>query len=143
MHPPQQHRSNLLARTEGAHCCRETKPCLRPSSDEKTRLRILAETTDGKGGLFGNVDLQGCHAAHLKTHANAHAERFVRSIKEGCLERLILFGESSLRSAVQNFVAHYHSERNHQGLSNRLIFLNAFMSAAPAVFSVASDWAER
>jgi putative transposase len=34
---------------------------------------------------------------------------------------LILFGESSLRTAVQNFVAHYHSERNHQGLDNRLI----------------------
>ena len=53
---------------------------------------------------------------------NAHAERFVRSIKESCLERLILFGESSLRTAVQNFVTHYHSERNHQGLGNRLIF---------------------
>jgi len=52
---------------------------------------------------------------------NAHAERFVRSIKESCLERLILFGESSLRTAVQNFVAHYHIERNHQGLGNRLI----------------------
>jgi hypothetical protein len=36
---------------------------------------------------------------------NAHAERFVRSIKECCLDRLILFGESSLRTAVQNFVA--------------------------------------
>ena len=53
---------------------------------------------------------------------NAHAERFVRSIKESCLGRLILFGESSLRTAVQNFVTHYHSERNHQGLGNRLIF---------------------
>jgi putative transposase len=52
---------------------------------------------------------------------NAHAERFVRSIKESCLERLILFGESSLRTAVQNFVTHYHGERNHQGLGNRLI----------------------
>ena len=52
---------------------------------------------------------------------NAHAERFVRSIKGSCLKRLILFGESSLRTAVQNFVAHYHSERNHQGLNNRLI----------------------
>jgi putative transposase len=52
---------------------------------------------------------------------NAHAERFVRSIKESCLERLILFGETSLRTAVQNFVAHYHCERNHQGLDNRLI----------------------
>ena len=52
---------------------------------------------------------------------NAHAERFVRSIKESCLGRLILFGESALRAGVQDFVAHYHSERNHQGLSNRLI----------------------
>jgi hypothetical protein len=34
---------------------------------------------------------------------------------------LILFGESSLRTAVQNFVTHYHGERNHQGLANRLI----------------------
>jgi transposase InsO family protein len=52
---------------------------------------------------------------------NAHAERFVRSIKESCLERLILFGESSLRKAVQEFLTHYHRERNHQGLGNRII----------------------
>ena len=52
---------------------------------------------------------------------NAYAERFVRSIKESCLERMILFGEESLRTAIHNFVAHYHSERNHQGLANRLI----------------------
>ena len=52
---------------------------------------------------------------------NAHAERFVRSIKESCLERLIFFGEGSLRTAIQNYVAHYHGERNHQGLENRLI----------------------
>ena len=52
---------------------------------------------------------------------NAYAERFVRSIKEGCLDRLILFGERSLRTAVQNFVAHYHTERNHQGLDNQII----------------------
>jgi putative transposase len=52
---------------------------------------------------------------------NAYAERFVRSIKESCLEPMIFFGEESLRSAIQNFVAHYHAERNHQGLANQLI----------------------
>jgi putative transposase len=52
---------------------------------------------------------------------NAHAERFVRSIKESCLDRMIFFGEASLRTATQNFVEHYHAERNHQGLSNRII----------------------
>ena len=70
-----------------------------------------------------------------RTHwdLNAHAERFVRSIKESCLERLILFGESSLRAAVQNFVTHYHSERNHQGLSNRLIFPDAAVGTAGVI----------
>ena len=53
---------------------------------------------------------------------NAYAERFVRSVKESCLDRLILVGESSLRRAVREFVAHYHHERNHQGLDNRLPF---------------------
>jgi len=52
---------------------------------------------------------------------NAHAERFVRTIKESCLDRMILFGEESLRTAIQNFISHYHTERNHQGLANRLI----------------------
>jgi transposase InsO family protein len=52
---------------------------------------------------------------------NAHAERFVRTIKESCLERLILFGEGSVRRAASEFIAHYHRERNHQGLDNKLI----------------------
>ena len=55
------------------------------------------------------------------SNLNAHAERFVRTIKESCLERLILFGEGSLRKAIHDFVIHYHHERNHQGLDNRLI----------------------
>jgi len=46
---------------------------------------------------------------------NAYAERFVRSIKEDCLDRIILFGEQGLRTALREFVEHYHSERNHQG----------------------------
>ena len=53
---------------------------------------------------------------------NAYAERFVRSIEESCLDRMILFGKCSLRRATTAFVAHYHYERNHQGLDNRLIF---------------------
>ena len=47
---------------------------------------------------------------------NAYAERFVRSIKESCLDRLILFGENSLRTAIREFVVHYLRERHHQGL---------------------------
>jgi putative transposase len=49
-------------------------------------------------------------------NANAYAERFVRTIREECLDRLILFGERRLILALDEFMAHYHGERNHQGL---------------------------
>ena len=54
-------------------------------------------------------------------NANAYAERFVRSINEECLDRIIPIGEGYFRRAPSEFVAHYHRERNHQGLDNALI----------------------
>ena len=45
----------------------------------------------------------------------------MRTIREGCLEHMIFFGERSLRNTIREFVDYYHHERNHQGLANRLI----------------------
>ena len=53
---------------------------------------------------------------------NAFAERWVKSIKDDCLSKLILFGEASLRRALREYLAHYHAERNHQGKDNVLLF---------------------
>jgi putative transposase len=53
---------------------------------------------------------------------NAYSERWIRSVKEECLSKIIFFGEGSLRRALHEYVAHYHSERNHQGKSNVLLF---------------------
>jgi transposase InsO family protein len=52
---------------------------------------------------------------------NPHIERFMKSLKEECLSRMIFFGENMLRKAVVQFLAHYHEERNHQGLANKII----------------------
>src|SRR3954453_8166090 len=71
--------------------------------------------------LLAGVGVQSVKLPPRSLNLNAHTERFVRSIKESCLDRLILFGEESLRTAVSQFVAHYHAERPHQGLGNRLI----------------------
>ena len=56
---------------------------------------------------------------------NAHAERWVRSVKEECLSKVILFGERSLRRALSEYVEHFHAERNHQGKGNILLFPRA------------------
>jgi putative transposase len=63
-------------------------------------------------------------------NCNAHAERFVRSVKEECLNRVIPLGERHLRKAMHEFVEHYHHERNHQGLDNELIDGHSFRVSA-------------
>ena len=70
------------------------------------------------------VEQQGVEVIRLPPRSpnlNAYAERFVRSIKDECLNRMIFIGEASLRRGVREFMVHYHAERNHQGLGNRLI----------------------
>jgi transposase InsO family protein len=52
---------------------------------------------------------------------NAHCERFVRSIKEEALDHMVILGEQALSYAIHQYLAHYHTERNHQGLDNQLI----------------------
>jgi transposase InsO family protein len=71
--------------------------------------------------LLGDASIRVVQTPWQAPNANAYAERFVRSIKEECLDRMIPIGARHFRRAVSEFVAHYHHERNHQGLRNRLI----------------------
>jgi hypothetical protein len=71
--------------------------------------------------LDASVGVESVKLPPRSPNLNAYAERFVRSIKESCLDRTIFFGEGALRKGVHEFVLHYHGERNHQVLGNRLI----------------------
>ena len=73
---------------------------------------------------------------------NAYAERWVRSVKEECLSKVVLFGEGSLRRALGEYVEHYHAERNHQGKGNTCCSLGVRTSTTRSPFNVASDWAD-
>ncbi|NOT29069.1 MAG: transposase [Planctomycetes bacterium] len=53
---------------------------------------------------------------YMAPNANAHAERFVLSIKSECLNRMIFFGRFRFRRAVGEYIAHYNRERHHQGI---------------------------
>jgi putative transposase len=54
-------------------------------------------------------------------NVNAFAERFVLSVKSECLSKIIPLGERHLRQVVREYVEHYHTERNHQGLGNQIL----------------------
>jgi hypothetical protein len=91
-----------------------------PNCAGTERVQTLAGIAGDTDGLSENVASHCASQVQLTAHANAYAERFVRTIKESCLERMIFFGEDALRHTIREFVMHYHFERNHQGLENRL-----------------------
>jgi hypothetical protein len=71
--------------------------------------------------LLQSAGIQSVRLPPRSLNLNAYAERFVRTIKEACLDRMILIAELSLRRAVSESVIHYHQERNRQGLGNQII----------------------
>ena len=88
------------------------------------RLLICDRDTKWSGAFRQTLAAAGVRIVQTPFHGpncNAHAERFVRSIKEECLNRLVFLGEAHLRHTLSEFAAHYDRERNHQGLSDRLI----------------------
>src|SRR5947209_4888714 len=77
---------------------------------------------DGFRSILRTAGVEPLRLPARSPNLNAFAERWVRSAKEECLSKLILFGEGSLRRTLHHYVAHYHEERNHQGRQNQLLF---------------------
>ncbi len=89
--------------------------------------QYLLHDRDGKfcPAFRQTVDAVGVKPLKLPPRSpnlNSYAERWVRSVKDECLSKLILFGERSLRRSLASYLAHYHGERNHQGKGNILLF---------------------
>ncbi len=89
--------------------------------------RYLIHDRDTKFTDSFRAIIKSSHVEALKLPArspnlNAHAERWVKSVKDECLSKLIMFGETSLRRALREYLVHYHGERNHQGKDNILLF---------------------
>jgi putative transposase len=88
------------------------------------RYLILDRDAKYSGGFHNVLVREGIQIIRLPPRSpnlHAFAERFVRSVKEECLNRMIFFRQASLRHAITQFMAHYHGERNHQGLENCLL----------------------
>jgi putative transposase len=72
-------------------------------------------------GLLKDSGVEAVVLPPRSPNLNANCERFVRSIKEEALTQMVMLGERSLSYAIEQYLVHYHTERNHQGLDNQLI----------------------
>jgi transposase InsO family protein len=81
-----------------------------------------AKFSEGFDAVLRTAGIQPLKLPPQSPNLNAFAERWVRSVKDECLDQLILFGERSLRHALVEYLAHHQHERNHQGLDNVIPF---------------------
>ena len=77
--------------------------------------------TDAFRKILKDEGVESVRLPPRSPNLNPHLERFMKSLKDETLEKMIFFGEKMLRTAIRQFLAHYHAERNHQGLGNQLI----------------------
>ncbi len=77
--------------------------------------------TEAVRGLLRDSGVKPLRLPANSPNLNAYAERFVLSIRRECLDRFVPLSERHLRTAVTEYVVHYHTERNHQGLGNELL----------------------
>jgi transposase InsO family protein len=111
-----------------------------PNPDANFMHQVARNATDPVDGflrnkkftlLDRNTKFDAAFAAILKSagvrilrtafqapNMNAFVERFLRTIKDECLGKMVFFGEAMLRRALREFVEHYHEERPHQGRGN-------------------------
>lgn len=78
-------------------------------------------------GVFEDTHLEVITLPARSPNLNAHMERFMKTLKYECLNKMIFFGERPLRKALNEFVEHYHTERNHQGIGNNAIEPDRFI----------------
>ena len=78
--------------------------------------------TDSFRAIINASDVAPLKLPARSPNLNAFTERWVRSVKEDCLSKLILFSEGSLRRVLRQYLIHYHAERNHQGKNNVILF---------------------
>jgi putative transposase len=81
-----------------------------------------AKFTSGFDMIFNSVGIEAVKLPARSPNLNAFAERFVLSIKSECLDRMIFFGEASLRHAGEQYLIHHHEDRPHQGIGNIVPF---------------------
>jgi Integrase core domain len=90
---------------------------------EPGSVRFLLHDRDGKFAVgfdtvFASEGIEVIKTPVQAPNANAYAERVIRSIREECLDRLLILNQAHLRFVLRQYLAYYHERRPHQGLGN-------------------------
>ena len=94
---------------------------------EKHELKVKLVTRDRDRNYrkafdkaLSDIGAEVMPLAYRSPNLNAYVERFIQSIQVECLDHFLVFGEKHFDYLVREYVEHYHTERPHQGLNNKV-----------------------
>ena len=92
-------------------------------AEEKNKASYLIRDMDAKfakefDSILAEEGVTVVKVGPRAPNMNAYAERFVQSIKDECLRKVLIFGDRHLRYLIKTYLDHYHTERPHQGVGN-------------------------
>lgn len=70
--------------------------------------------------LFQSEGIRTIQTPIQAPNANAYAERWVRSVREECLDKLIIVNEKHLKGVMNEYVTYYNTARPHQGIQQQI-----------------------
>jgi len=69
--------------------------------------------------VFESEGIYIIHTPFQAPNANAHAERWVRTVREECLDHILITGSSHLKRVLVEYPNYYNTSRPHQGIDNQ------------------------
>jgi transposase InsO family protein len=124
LHTRRVHLAGATANPSGTWTTQQARNLMIDSCARERPMRFLIHDRDAKfSGAFDEVfrteGIQVIRTPFRTPNANAHAERFVRTLREECLDWLLILGRRHLESVLRQYTDHYNRERPHRALQLR------------------------
>ena len=118
------HLAGVTAKPDNAWVTQQARNLIMSLQDRGATVRFLVHDRDSKYSrdfdeIFRSEGIEIIRTPVRAPRANAHAERWVQSLRRECLDRILIVGRRHLERVVRSYISHYSSHRPHRALDQR------------------------
>jgi putative transposase len=119
------HLAGCTTRPRGTWVAQQARQMVWQIAEDDTRIRFLLRDNDSKfitsfDTVFASQHIEVIRTPYQAPNANAYAERWVRSVREECLDKLLILNQAHLRRVLRDYIDYYNTARPHQGIEQQI-----------------------
>lgn len=118
------HLAGVTSQPNGIWVAQQARQLIWEFEEMESSFRCLIRDNDKKytkafDTVFESSNIHIIPTPIKAPNANAYTERWIRTVRHECLDRILIFNESHLRQVLDEYLAYYNSRRPHQGLEQQ------------------------